>query len=70
MPHVVKNLLANVGDARDSGDARDVGSTPGSGRCLREGNGKPLQYFLHGKLHGWRNLVGYSPQGSKKVGHD
>ena len=52
MPHVVKNLLANVGDARDTGDARDVGSTPGSGRCLREGNGKPLQYFLHGKLHG------------------
>ena len=34
---VVKNLLANAGDARDTG------STPGSGRSLREGNGDPLQ---------------------------
>jgi len=25
-------------------DARDVGSTPGSGRCPRVGNGNPLQY--------------------------
>ena len=32
---VVKNLLANAGN---------VGSIPGSGRCLEEGNGNPLQY--------------------------
>ena len=24
---------------------RDMGSTPGSGRSLREGNGNPLQYL-------------------------
>ena len=48
---VVKNLPAN---------ARDVGSIPESGRCLGEGNGNPLQYFLPGKSHGQRSLVGSS----------
>ena len=35
---VVKNLPANVGDARD------VGLIPGSERSPGEGNGNPLQY--------------------------
>ena len=36
-----------------------------------EGNGNPLQYyFLPGKLHGQRNVAGYSPWGCKRVGHD
>ena len=35
---VVKNLPANAGDARE------VGSIPGSGRSPGEGNGNPLQY--------------------------
>ena len=35
---VVKNLPANVGDARDAA------SIPGSGRSPRGGNGNPLQY--------------------------
>ena len=35
---VVKNPPANAGDARD------VGSTPGSGRSPGVGNGNPLQY--------------------------
>ena len=35
---VVKNLPANAGDARDTG------STPGSGRSPGVGNGNPLQY--------------------------
>ena len=34
---VVKNQLANVGDARD------LGSVPGLGRSPGEGNGPPLQ---------------------------
>ena len=37
MTIVVKNLPAN------SGDARDVGSIPGSGRSPRKGNGYPFQ---------------------------
>ena len=36
---VVKNLPANVGDARD------VGSIPGSGISPGEGNGNPFQYL-------------------------
>ena len=35
---MVKNLPANVGDARD------MGSIPGSGRSPGGGNGNPLQY--------------------------
>ena len=36
---MVKNLPANVGDARD------VGSIPGSGISPGEGNGNPFQYL-------------------------
>ena len=39
---VVKNPPANTGDARD------VGSVPGSARSLGEGNGNPLQYSCLG----------------------
>ena len=35
---MVKNLPA------DTGDMRDVGLNPGSGRSLGGGNGNPLQY--------------------------
>ena len=42
---MVKNLLANGGDA---GDAGDMGSIPGSGRSPRVGNGNRLQYSYLG----------------------
>ena len=35
---VLKNPPSNVGDTED------LGSIPGSGRSLKEGNGNPLQY--------------------------
>ena len=38
MPLVVKNPSANTGDPRD------MGSTPGSGRSSGIGNGNPFQY--------------------------
>ena len=38
MVPVVKNLLVNAGNARDTG------SIPGLGRSPGEGNGNPLQY--------------------------
>ena len=41
---VVKNLLANAGDARD------VGSVSGLGRSRGEGSGNPLQYSCLGNL--------------------
>ena len=56
---VVKNLAANIGDARD------IGSIPGLRRPLGVGNGNPLN-ILPGKCHGKRGLTGYSPWGRKE----
>ena len=42
----------------------------GSGRFPGEGNGNPFPVFLPEKFHGQRSLVGYSPWGCKRVGHD
>ena len=50
--------------------AGDPGSIPGLGRSPGEGNGNPTPVSLPGKSHGQRSLVGYSPWGCKRVGHD
>ena len=55
MAQVVKNSPANAGDTRG------VGSIPGSGNFPGEGNDNSLQYFLPGKFHGQRSVVGYGP---------
>ena len=57
---VVKNPPANAGDARD------VDLIPGSRRSPEGGKWQPITKFLHGKFHGQRSLVGYSPWGHKK----
>ena len=57
---MVKNLLANAGDARDAG------SIPGLGRSLGGGNGNLLQYSCLENSHGQRSLVGCSPWGGKE----
>ena len=49
---MVKNLSANVADARDTGSILVLGRAPG------EGNGNSLQYSCLEKSHGQRNLVG------------
>ena len=55
---VVKNPLANAGDARD------LGPIPGSG------NATPIQYYcLENSMDRERSLVGSSME-SQKVGHD
>ena len=56
---VVKNLPANVGNARDMGSISRSERSPGGG------NGSPLQYSYR-KFHGQRHLAGYSPQGCKE----
>ena len=51
---MVKNSLANAGDARDTG------STPGSGRSPGGGHGNPLQYSCLGNpmdRGAWRATV-------------
>ena len=64
MALVGKNLPANAGDARD------VSSIPGLGRCPGEGNGNPLRYSclensmdrgawwaaVHGVTESWTQL--------------
>ena len=48
----------------------DAGSIPGSGRSPREGNGNLTPVFLPGEFHGKASLVGYSPWGRRRVGHN
>ena len=60
---VVENVTAHAGDSRD------VGSTPGLGRCPGGGNGNPLQCSCLGNLMdrgAWRATV----QGSQRVRHN
>ena len=58
---MVKNLSANTGDIRDNG------SIPASGRSPGRGHSNPLQYSCLENPHGQRSLVGYSPQGPKEL---
>ena len=55
MALVVKNLPANAGDVRDTGqeDALEKGM-------------QPTSVLLPGESHGQRSLVGYSPWGCTK----
>ena len=54
---MVKNLPTNAGD---------VGSIPESGRCPREGNGSPLQYYCLGNLKNrgalWATVCGVAKE--------
>ena len=60
---VVKNLPANTGDERD------VGLIPGSGRSRGVRNGNPPQYSRLENLTDRGALAGCSPWG-RRVGHD
>ena len=55
---VVKNSPAGAGDTWAAVSIPELGRSPGGGP------GNPLQYSC--LLHGWRSLVGYSPQGHKE----
>ena len=53
-------------DSKESAcNAGDLGSIPGFGRSLGEGNGNP-PVFLPGEFHRQRSLVGYSPLGPRE----
>ena len=62
LAQLVNSLLANTGNPRE------MGSSPGPGRSPGEGNGNPFQYFLPGESHGQRSLVGYGLWGRKECG--
>ena len=48
---MVKNLIVNTGDLRD------MGLIPGSGRSPGEGHGNPLQYSCLENPHGQKSLL-------------
>ena len=60
---MVKNPPANAGDARH------MGSIPGSGRSPGEGNGKPLQYSCL-EIPWIRGAWWAMAHGVDRVGHD
>ena len=57
---VVKNQPANTGDIRE------MGSIPASGRSPGGGHGNPFQYSCLENPHGQRSLEGYSAWGHKE----
>ena len=59
-----------LSDKASTCQAADTGLISGSERPPGEGNGNPFQFFLPGKSHGRNSLVGYSPWGHRRVGHD
>ena len=52
--------------AANTGDIRDTGLIPGSGRSPGGGHGNPLQFSCLENSHGQRSLVGYSPWSLKE----
>ena len=50
--------------------SRTCGFDPWVRKILWRGKWQATSVFLPGKSHGQRNLVGYSPWGGKRVGHD
>ena len=52
----------------NTGDVRDVGSVPGSGRS--PGVGKPTPVLLPGKTPWTEEPGGQQSMGSQRVGHD
>ena len=57
---MVKNPPANAGDTKKRGFDSGVGKIPWSRKW------QPSPVFLTRKLHGQKNLVGYSPWGHKE----
>ena len=53
-------------DSKDTYNAGDLGSIPGSGRSPGEGHGNPLPYSCLENPHGQRSLASYSPQDCKE----
>ena len=62
--------LSGKESAYNAGDAGDVGSIPGSGRCPGGGNGNPLQYSCLGnpmdRFPWWATVH----EVAKELGHD
>ena len=49
---------------------QETGFNPWVGKFLWRREWQSTPVFLPGESHGQRNLAGYSPWGSQRVGHD
>jgi len=73
--HYVYTLMGFLGGAvvknspASAGDARDLGSIPGSGRSPGGGNGNPLQY-LAWEIPRTEEPGGLQSMGSQRVEHN
>ena len=56
--------------ACNAGDTGDTGSIPELERFPWTGIWQRTLVFLPGEFHGQRSLVGYSPRGHKRAGHN
>ena len=64
-------FTSNGSDGKESAcNAGNLVSIPGLGRSPGRGHGNPLQYSCLENSHGWRSLVGCSPWGCIRIGHD
>ena len=70
LKHTRYQLLGWLSGKESACDTEDVSSIPGLGSSPGEGKWQPTPVFLPGKSQGWNSLVGYSPWGRKRVGHD
>ena len=69
-PGLRKGFLWWFSGKQSDCNAGDLGLTPGLGRSPGRRKWLPTPEFLPGNSHGQRNLVGYSPWGHKRVGHN
>ena len=71
---IIENLKMQIPGGSDGKEstcnAGDLGVIPGLGRSPGGGNGTPIPVFFSEESHGQRSLVGYSPWGSQRVGHN
>ena len=57
-------------DGKESSCKADLGPIPGLGRPLKRRKWQLTPVFLPGDYHRQRSLVGHSPMGSQRVGHN
>ena len=65
----VKGFSGGSGVKNRPANAEDVGLIPASARFPWRRKWQPTPVILPGKSHGQRSQAGYSPWGSKRVGH-
>ena len=67
----LSNFTSLNSDSKESTcNAGDLGPTPESGRFPWRRKWQPSPVFLPGESHGQRSLMGYSPWGLLRMGHD